>query len=113
MTDALPLAAKIAAARLWAASQQPYLASALFASPVLVNPDCNTIAVDRAWNLHANPTLLGRFEAADLGALFLHLSTHLLRDHAQRAQRLGVEEDNQREWWNRCADAEINDDLAR
>lgn len=36
----------------------------------------------------------------------------MIRDHAGRAERLGVAEDNARGRWNRCADAEINDDLA-
>ncbi|MBI2703926.1 MAG: VWA domain-containing protein [Actinobacteria bacterium] len=111
-TDA-DLLSKMAAARLWAAAQQPYLASALFAAPVLLDTECGTIAVDRAWNIHADPAHVDRFEAPQLGALLLHLISHLLRAHADRAQRVGVEEDNQREWWNRCGDAEINDDLAR
>jgi predicted metal-dependent peptidase len=46
-----------------------------------------------------------------LGRLLVHLCGHLIRDHAGRAQRLGVAEDNARGRWNRCADAEINDDL--
>ncbi len=103
--------AKIAAARLWAAAHQPYLASALFAVHVGVEPDIGTIAVDRAWNLHADRAWVERLTVADLGALILHLTTHLIRDHAERAQRSEIEEDDRREWWNRCTDAEINDDL--
>ncbi len=41
----------------------------------------------------------------------MHLCGHVIRDHAGRAQQLGVAEANQRGRWNRCADAEINDDL--
>jgi predicted metal-dependent peptidase len=104
---------KIAVARLWAAARQPYLASALFAPTVIVDSDCDTVAVDRGWNLHADPARIERIPIDDLGPLLLHLVSHLVRDHADRADRSGVEADNQRAWWNRCADAEINDDLAR
>ena len=110
MTDA-DLHHTVATARLWAATRQPYLASALFALSVQLDAGCDTIAVDRAWNLHADPAHLARLPPQELGALLLHLVGHLLRDHADRAARTGVEADNQREWWNRCADAEINDDL--
>jgi predicted metal-dependent peptidase len=102
---------KVAAARLHAAARQPYLASALFATTVVLDDDCPTIAVDRGWIIHAAPAWIDRLPVTDLGALLLHLTTHVVRDHADRARRLGVEQDNQRGWWNRAGDAEINDDL--
>ena len=102
---------RLALARLWAAARQPYLAAALFATSMRLTDGCDTIAVDRSWNLHADPRQVEPLEVPDLGAMLLHLVGHLLRDHADRAEVLGVEADDQRGWWNRCTDAEINDDL--
>lgn len=108
----LPLdSQKIAAARLWAATKLPYLASALFASRVIANPDCRTIAVDRSWHIHADPSAVESLGVEELGKLFIHLAGHLLRDHAERALRSDADSDAST--WNRAADAEINDDLAR
>jgi predicted metal-dependent peptidase len=109
--DTPELRSRFAAARLWAASRQPYLASALFAATIIVDENCKTIAVDRSWNIHADPAAASGLEPPQLGALLLHLIGHLVREHSDRAQGTGVADDNRREWWNRCADAEINDDL--
>ena len=57
-------------------------------------------------------TLQAVSEVDELGRLILHLCGHLIRDHATRAVRLGVAQERQRARWNRCADAELNDDLA-
>jgi predicted metal-dependent peptidase len=104
--------AKLAAARLWATAQMPYLASAIFASEAVSAPDSGTIAVDRGWRLHADPQLVDSLEIEALGRLLIHLCAHLVRDHATRAERLGVAPGHGAGRWNRCADAEINDDLA-
>jgi predicted metal-dependent peptidase len=90
----------------------PYLASAIFASTVVAERDLRTIAIDRSWRVHADPEIVAGMTVEQLGRLFIHLSGHVIRDHASRAQRLGVAEDNQRARWNRCTDAEINDDLS-
>ena len=104
--------AKLAAARLWATAQMPYLASAIFASEALSAPGSATISVDRGWRLHADPELVDTLDREELGRLLIHLCGHLVRDHATRAQRLGVAPGHGAGRWNRCADAEINDDLA-
>jgi predicted metal-dependent peptidase len=102
---------KLAAARVWATARMPYLASALFASSARAEPRSGTIGVDSSWQLHADPAVVEALSVEELGRLLVHLSGHLIRDHAGRAQRLGVAEDNARARWNRAADAEINDDL--
>jgi predicted metal-dependent peptidase len=102
---------KTAAARLWAAAHMPYLASALFASTITAHPDSATIAIDRSWQVHADPGVVEQLSVEQLGRLLIHLAGHMIRDHAGRAERLGVADDNARGRWNRCADAEINDDL--
>jgi len=103
---------KTAAARLWATARMPYLASALFALTVQDAPGSHTIAVDTRWHLHADPDHVDQLGVEDLGKLLVHLSGHLLRDHAERAGNAGVEELESREQWNRAGDAELNDDLA-
>jgi predicted metal-dependent peptidase len=111
MTTSALDAQKLAAARLWATARVPYLASAIFASTIVTEPDSDTIAIDRSWQVHADPTVVEQLTVDQLGRLLVHLSGHAIRDHASRAQELGVAEVNQRARWNRCADAEINDDM--
>jgi predicted metal-dependent peptidase len=101
---------RIAAARLWAAMQFPYLASAVFASPVVAAPGLGSIAVDRSWRLYMDPDLVGRWSAEEIGSVLVHHAGHLLRDHAARAQQLGIDESTELAWVA-AADAEINDDL--
>lgn len=111
MTAAGLDAHKLAAARLWATVRVPYLASGIFACTTRGEPGSGTIAIDRTWQLHADPEIVAQLEVEQLGRLLVHLTAHLIRDHARRAQRLGVAEDDARARWNRCSDAEINDDL--
>ncbi|HWF75313.1 MAG TPA: VWA-like domain-containing protein [Solirubrobacteraceae bacterium] len=104
-------ARKLAAARLWASTRMPYLASALFACGIRSEPRSGTIGVDRTWQVRADPAVVDELSVEQIGRLLVHLSGHLIRDHAGRAQGLGVAEDNARGRWNRATDAEINDDL--
>jgi predicted metal-dependent peptidase len=105
--------AKLAASRLFAASRYPYLASALFAVPVLPAAGSGTIAVDRQWRMLADPEVVESLEPQELGRLVVHLVAHLLRDHAGRAVAAGVTGP----WpgsplaWGRATDAEVNDDM--
>jgi len=99
---------KVAAARVWASARMPYLASALFAARVRGAEDSGTVAIDEGWTISADPAVVESIDAVELGRLLLHLVFHALRDHANRATSMAVEA---HAWWNRCADAEINDDL--
>jgi predicted metal-dependent peptidase len=104
---------KVAAARVFAASRYPYLASALFAAQVHPADGSGTIAVDPGWQVHADPSVLDTMMVDDLGRLLVHLVSHLLRDHATRAERAGVDgTGGDPPAWNQASDAEINDDLA-
>jgi predicted metal-dependent peptidase len=111
MTSSPLDAHKVAAARLWATARMPYLASAIFASTIVAEPDSGTVAIDRSWQVRADPGVVEQLTVEQLGRLLVHLSGHAIREHASRARQLGVAEDNERGRWNRCADAEINDDL--
>jgi predicted metal-dependent peptidase len=101
---------RVEAARLWAASRFPYLASALFASPVVPVEGIGTVAVDEHWRLYVDPDALTRWSVEQLGAVLVHHASHLLRDHSARAAAAGVTEDDTRAWLD-AADAEVNDDL--
>jgi len=100
----------LAAARLWAASRFPYLATGLFGAQVTAASDIGTVAVDEGWRLHADPALAASWTPAQFGSVLVHHVCHLLRAHGERAGPAGVPAE--RAWtWVLCADAEINDDL--
>ena len=82
--------AKVAAARVFATSRYPYLASALFAADVDAAEGSGTVAIDQGWLIHADPAVLGTMAVDDLGRLLVHLVSHALRAHADRARRAGV-----------------------
>lgn len=102
---------KLAAARLWATTTHPYLASAVFAAPVLPAPDLGRLVVDRWWRIHADPRVVADSPVADLGGELIHLTTHLLRDHATRAEAQHLGEEAELHHWVDAADAEIADDF--
>ena len=102
--------AKLAAARLWAAHRYPYLASALFASPIVEADGSGAVTVDERWRIRADPEVVAGWDVGQLGSQLVHHCSHLLRDHAARARALAVG-DERRLAWVDAADAEINDDL--
>lgn len=102
--------AKVAAARLWASAKLPYLSSALFACEVRAAPAGGGVTIDRSWRVAAEPDVVDALDVPELGKLLLHLTAHVVRGHADRSDAVGVHDDD-RPRWNRCADAEINDDL--
>jgi predicted metal-dependent peptidase len=112
-----PGIAQLAAARLWAATRFPYLATGVFGAQVLADPGSGTVSVDENWRMRADPELVAGWTPAQLGSVLVHHVCHLLRIHGERAQAAGVgvgaDGDGAREArdWIRAADAEINDDL--
>lgn len=101
---------KVAAARLWATTQFPYLASAVFAAPVSTVPGLGRVVVDRWWRIHADPAVVASTDVESLGGELIHLTTHLLRDHASRADAVGLAEPAELHHWVDATDAEIADD---
>ncbi|HET7487733.1 MAG TPA: VWA-like domain-containing protein [Acidimicrobiales bacterium] len=101
---------RVAMARLWAVARHPYLAAALFASPVVPVEGLGRVTVDEAWRLYVDPELVERWKPHQLGSLLVHHAGHLVRDHAGRARSLGVDQHLTKDW-RLAADAEINDDL--
>src|ERR1700760_4820396 len=100
----------LAAARLWAATKFPYLATGVFGAQVIADPGSGTLSVDESWRMHADPEVTADWTAAQLGSVLIHHVCHLLRIHGERAQDTGVGPDEAADWI-RAADAEINDDL--
>ena len=106
----VPEIAGLAAARLWAASRFPYLATGVFGAQVVAERGSGTVSVDESWRMHADPELTVAWTPAQLGSVLIHHVCHLLRTHGERAQAVGIGPDEARTWV-RAADAEINDDL--
>ena len=105
-----PEIAGLAAARLWAATRFPYLATGVFGAQVVAERGSGTVSVDESWRMRADPELTASWTPAQLGSVLIHHVCHLLRTHGERAQAAGVRPDEARTWV-RAADAEINDDL--
>jgi predicted metal-dependent peptidase len=100
----------LAAARLWAATKFPYLATGVFGAEVIADRGSGTVSVDESWRMHADPEVTAGWTPAQLGSVLIHHVCHLLRTHGERAQGTGVRPDEAADWI-RAADAEINDDL--
>lgn len=100
----------LAAARLWAATKFPYLATGVFGAEVIADRGTGTVSVDQSWRMHADPEVTAGWTPAQLGSVLIHHVCHLLRTHGERAQGTGVRPDEAADWI-RAADAEINDDL--
>ncbi|HEX2192483.1 MAG TPA: hypothetical protein VHH09_04765, partial [Acidimicrobiales bacterium] len=81
---------KLALARMWAVHRHPYLAAAIFASPVLPAPGLGKVTVDESWRLYVDPEVVDSWSIEVLGSLLVHHAGHLVRDHAGRAQHMGV-----------------------
>ncbi len=99
-----------AAARLWAATRFPYLATGVFGAQVIPAAGSGTVSVDESWRMRADPELTAAWTPAQLGSVLIHHVCHLLRTHGERAQAAGAGPADARAWV-RAADAEINDDL--
>jgi predicted metal-dependent peptidase len=114
-----------AAARVWAAHQAPYLATAVLAlDPVVVRAeaglDLGGFPVDPDYHVYIDPEVLAATDLPVIGFWLLHQVTHLLRQHAARfparaetpeAAVPSPARTPEQHRWNLAADAEINDDL--
>ncbi len=102
---------KLAAARLWATNRYPYLASAVFAVEPQPGPGLDRLMIDRWWRVHADPAIVADATVEQLGGELLHLVSHVLRDHASRAEDMHFTEAAELHHWVDAADAEIADDF--
>lgn len=102
---------KLLAARYRAATERPYLASALYALSVVASTGVPTMGVDRHWRCYVSPAFVDGTPVAELAAVWLHEVAHLLRDHHGRAGRLPAADQRDPHRVNVAQDCEINDDL--
>ncbi|MFD0469683.1 VWA-like domain-containing protein [Nonomuraea thailandensis] len=107
---------KWSAARVRAAHQAPYLATALLAlDRVLVtgaSGELRRFPADPGWHVYAGVEELARQSVQEVAFWLVHQVTHLLRGHARRCPGGVVEPlPEERQTWNLATDAEINDDL--
>ncbi|WP_405762472.1 VWA-like domain-containing protein [Streptomyces sp. NBC_01420] len=102
---------KLLAARYRAASERPYLATALYALSVVESDRVPTMGVDRHWRCYVSPAFVERTPVAELAGVWVHEVAHLLRDHHGRAARLPAADQRNAHRVNVAQDCEINDDL--
>ncbi|MET9145732.1 VWA-like domain-containing protein [Streptomyces sp. NPDC004042] len=102
---------KLLAARYRAASDRPYLASALYALTVVPSHEVPTMGVDRHWRCYVSPAFVESTPVAELAGVWVHEAAHLLCDHHGRAERLPAADQRDAHRVNIAQDCEINDDL--
>jgi predicted metal-dependent peptidase len=102
---------KLLAARYRAATDRPYLASALYSLSIVPTSRVPTMGVDRHWRCYVSPEFVDATPVPELAAVWIHEVAHLLRDHHGRADRLPAAEQRDRLRVNIAQDCEINDDL--
>jgi len=103
---------KLLAARLKAAHDQPYLATALYSLTVVPSGDVPTMGVDRHWRCYVSPSFVDDTPVVALAAVWIHEVAHLLRDHHGRADLLPADLRHDHRRINIAEDCEINDDLS-
>ncbi|MDI1461585.1 VWA-like domain-containing protein [Catellatospora sp. KI3] len=106
---------KLYAARLYAATVRPYLATALFALHPVESRRVPTMAVDRHWRCYVSPAFVAATPLEELAGVWVHEVSHLLRDHHGRGDRYAARHHlsgpGERLRMNIAADCEINDDV--
>ena len=106
----------IRVARTWLNSRQPYLSMALYSMVLVESRSVPYVGVDRWWRCYWNPDTMRKMPVEMQGSILWHEVWHLLREHALRAESVGIACDGKVvdgllcELWNYGTDAEINDD---
>ena len=101
---------QVPAARLWAAYNYPYMASALFALRFVPDDKVEQIAGDEYFRVYINYEATNDWPVDVLGVEMIHQVGHLLRGHALRAREIELRESDLFRWVD-AVDAELNDDL--
>jgi predicted metal-dependent peptidase len=102
---------KLLAARYRAATDRPYLASALYSLTIVPSDGVPTMGVDRYWRCYVSPAFVDATGVPELAGVWIHEVAHLLRDHHGRAERLPAADQRDHLRVNIAQDCEINDDL--
>lgn len=99
--------------RAYTANLLPWFSPALFRCNIILTEQVPVAAIDSRLNVYFNPLVITNIQQeypqnsalAQVGFIWVHEISHILREHAQRARDLGVEPG----LWNIAADLEIND----
>ena len=100
----------VRAARLRTSKLFPYLQSAIWSMTLIKTDQVETMAVDTGWRCYYNEAAMRKRPIEEVSTILVHEVWHLLRKHHQRAERLGINNQNALAW-NVATDCEINDDL--
>ncbi len=102
--------------RAYAAKALPWFSPALYRCRIVLTELVSVAAIDQNFNIYWNPqkvtlllnTTTHKHQAlAELGFIWVHEISHVLREHFQRSKHLNAEEVR----WNYAADLEINDSI--
>ena len=104
-------------ARAYAAERLPWFAPALFRCQIVPTELVTVAAVDTHFNIYWNPEVVeelyrqpDRLRAlGELGFLWVHEISHLLRDHTRRGTAWVTDAGTSARTWNVACDLEIND----
>ena len=101
-------------ARAYCSEKLSWFAPAMFRCKIILTEQVPIAAIDCHYNIYFNPKAIVTIRdsshsvqdiAMQVGFLWVHEISHILRDHADRAEDLKV----QAKFWNIAADLEIND----
>ena len=100
-------------ARAYSAQKLPWFAPALFRCQIHITDKVNIAAIDQHFNIYFNPGVVETINhssdrdstLAQLGFLWIHEISHVLREHYARCEEWNAQE----LLWNIAADLEIND----
>lgn len=120
----MALPKEIQTARLFLASEHPYIASVLWNLRPVEKPGIGTMGVDEHWRLYYDPAISTKWNEEQITAVLFHEVNHILRGHQidNRARHFmhctppssscsKCAEQSMR--WNWAADAEINPGLVK
>lgn len=101
---------KIAAARVIASEQMPYLASVIYAMVPVRVEGLNTFASDDRWRMYWDPQAVDRWDVQEIAGAVLHEAGHCYLGHGPRFAAMGEPNSNAR-LFNIAGDSLINVDL--
>lgn len=101
---------RLAAGRIRAMENAPYLSTALLSLEPREIIGFGTFAVDQKWIIYYDPQKCLDWTIDEIAAVWLHEISHVIRNHADRFNSTG-DPTSDAEYFNIAADAAINSDL--
>lgn len=100
--------------RAYAAKELPWFSPALYRCRIVLTEQVSVAAIDKNFNIYWNPktaalilnsTTNMKHALSELGFIWIHEISHVLREHFRRTEHIGAKQTK----WNYAADLEIND----